>query len=132
MGRPDVPVFPQVAAVHLDLRLRPFLVAADIRLVAESLLDVDRVVAGHQVYFDMADAVLEGLHRQGLMAVDAGKLAARELLPAADVVLDHLEKVLSPERPAWSGSGAARLAELADAAAAALELCKPDAGQSAA
>ena len=132
MGRPDVPVFPLVAAVHLDLRLRPFLGAADIRLVAESLLGVDRVVADHPVYFDRADAVLEGLHRQGLMAVDAGKLVGRERLPAADVVLDRLEKVLSPEHPAWSGSAAARLAELADAAAAALELCKPDAVQSAA
>jgi hypothetical protein len=131
LDRPDVPVFLQVAAVHLCLRLRPFLGAADIRLVAESLLDADRVVAGHQVYFDMADAVLEGLHRQGLMAVGAGKLAARARLPAADVALDRLEKVLSPEHPAWSGSAAARSAALADAVAAVRELYKPGAVQSA-
>jgi hypothetical protein len=132
LDRPDVPVFPREAAVHLDLRLRPFLGAADIRLVAESLLGADRAVADHPVYFDMADAVLEGLHHQGLMAVGAGKLAARARLPAADVVLAHLEKALSPEHPAWSGSAAARSAELADAAAAVLELCKPDAAPSAA
>jgi hypothetical protein len=132
LGRPDVPVFPRVAAVRRDLRLRPFLDAADIRLVAESLLGADRVVADHPVYFDRADAGLEGIHRQGLMAVGAGKLAGREQLPAADVVLDRLEKVLSPEHPAWSGSAAARLVEPADAAAVVLELYKPDAVQSAA
>jgi hypothetical protein len=127
-----VPVFPRVAAVRLDLRLRPFPDVADIHLVAESLLGADRVVADRPVYSDMADAVLEGIHRQGLMAVGAGKLAGRARLPAADAVLDRLEKVLSPEHPAWSGSAAARLAEPADAVAAALELCKPDAVQSAA
>jgi hypothetical protein len=132
LDRPDVPVFLQVAAVHLCLRLRPFLGAADIRLVAESLLGADRVVADHPVYSDMADAVLEGIHRQGLMAVGAGKLVGREQLPAADVALDRLEKALSPEHPAWSGSAAARLAELADAAAAVPELYKPGAAQSAA
>jgi hypothetical protein len=132
LDRPDVPVFPLEAAVHLDLRLRPFLDAADIHLDAESLWDADRVVAGHPVCFDMGDAVLEDLHRQGLMAVGAGKLAGRARLPAADAVLDRLEKVLIPEHPAWSGSAAARLAELADAAVAAPELYKPGAVQSAA
>ncbi len=129
MARPDVPVFLRVAAVHQDLRLRPFPDVADIHLDAASLLDADRGVV-HQVCFDMADAAPEGPRRQDLKALAAEKLAVHALSRLAGAVLDHLALVLNLERPAW-GVLAERWAELLDAAAA-LALYKPDAVQSAA
>jgi hypothetical protein len=124
LDRPDVPVFPLAVAVPLDLCLHPFPDVADIHLDAENLLDEDRGVV-HPACFGMADVVLEVLRRRDLMAADVGILAGREQLHLADAVLDRLEKAWSLEHPAWSGSAAARLAELPDAAAAALELYKP-------
>ena len=129
MARPDVPVFPRVAAVHQDLRLRPFPDVADIHLDAASLLDADRG-AVHPVCFGMADAAPERLVPQDLKAVAAEKLAVHALSRLADAALDHLALVLNLERPAW-GVLAERWAELLDAAAA-LALYKPDAVLSAA
>ena len=130
LGRPDAQVCLRVAAVHQDLRLRPFLGAADIRRGAENLLDADHD-AVRPVCLDMVGAILEG--RWGLRPVwGAGKLAVRELRRLADVVLDHLDKVaLNPERLAWADSAAAALTELQDAAAAPA-LYKPGAGRFAA
>ncbi len=129
LGRPDVPVFPLVAAVHLDLRLLPFPDVADIHPAAASLLDADRG-AVHRVCFDMADAAPEVPRRQDLKVLAAEKLAVRAPLPLAGAVPDHLALVLNLERPAW-GVLEERWVELLDAAAV-LALCKPDAAQSAA
>ena len=57
MARPDVPVFPLVAEVHLGLR-RPFLGVADSHPGAESLLDADHG-AVRRVCPDTADAIPE-------------------------------------------------------------------------
>jgi hypothetical protein len=74
LARPDVPVFPLAAVVHLGLR-RPFLGAADNHRAAESLLGADPG-AVRPVDPDMVDAILEGL--RGRRVVVAGKSAARE------------------------------------------------------
>ena len=129
MARPDVPVFPLVAAAHLDQCLLPFPGEADIHLVAANLLDVDRGVV-HQVCFGMADAAPGGPHRQDLKALAVEKLAVHALSRLADAVLDHLALVLNREHPAW-GVLEERWVELLGAAAA-LALYKPDAAQSAA
>ena len=129
MARPDVPVFLRVAAVHQDLRLRPFPDVADIHPGEASLLDVGRG-AVHQVCFGMADAAPERLVPQDLKDVAAEKLAVRALSRLADAVPDRLALVLNLERPAW-GVLVERWAELLDAAAA-LALYKRDAVQSAA
>jgi hypothetical protein len=99
LARPDVPVFPRAAVVHLDL-LHPFPVEADIRPDAVSLWDVGHG-AVRPVGPDMAGAILEGL--RDLKALDAGKSAARELR-LVDAVPDRPDPawVLFPERLAWS------------------------------
>jgi hypothetical protein len=130
LGRPDVQVFLRAGAGRRDLRFRPFPGAADIRRDAASLSDVVRDAVHRQVCFGMADAVPEHLVLQGLMAVDAGKLAVRERSRLAGVVPEHLDKAaLLPARPA--SDAAAPWAALLDAAAA-LALYKPGAVQFAA
>ena len=87
MGRPDVPVFPPVAAVHLDLRL-PFLDVADSHPDAESLLDVG-LDAVHRACLGMVDAIPEvrrGRLDRLVWAVE--KLAGREPR-LADAGPDH-------------------------------------------
>jgi hypothetical protein len=55
------------------------------------------------------------------MAVDAGKLAVRELSRLAGVVPERLDTaVLRPEHPAWGDSAAASLEPQVSAAALAL------------
>src|SRR4029077_10109433 len=110
LGRPDAPVFPQVAGVRLGLqRLRPFLGAADIRRDAENLLDADRGVV-RPAGLDTVALILEALRLLDLMAWAAGKLAVRALLPA-DAVLDRLDPASAcfPEHPALADGSAGRL-----------------------
>jgi hypothetical protein len=99
LARPDVPVFPQAAVDHLDLRL-PFLGVADSHRAAESLLDADPVAVRPDDP-DMVDAILEGLRDRRVVA--AGKSAAREPR-LADAVPDHPGSAWAefPERLAWS------------------------------
>ena len=124
MARPDVPVFPLVAVVHLDLRL-PFRGVADNHQAAESLLGGDHD-AVRPVAPDMVDAIPEGL--RGRRALVAGKLAAREL-HLADAGLDHPDPawVLFPERRAWNV-----LEKRWAQRHAAVAQCKQDAGRFAA
>lgn len=96
MGRPDVPVFPPVAAAHPGL-LRPCPDAADNRRAAANLWDADHGAARRDG-LDTVDAILEHrLDHPDLTAADAGKSAVREQLPA-DAVPDHLAAVFRPER----------------------------------
>ncbi len=124
MARPDVPVFPQAAVVHLGL-LHPFRDVADNHRAAESLLGADHG-AVRPVGPDMADAIPEG--RRGRMALAAGKSAVREPR-LADAVLEHPDPAwaLFPERLAWSV-----LDKCLARQHAAEARCKPDAGLSAA
>ena len=130
LGRPDAQDVLRVEAVLRALRPRPFLGAADIRPDAENLSDAGRGAVHRPVYFDMADAAREPLAHQDLMAVGAGKLAARGRSRPADAVPERLDTaVLLPARPAWDA--AAHLAE-PRVSAAALALYKQGAVQSAA
>ena len=124
MARPDVPVFPQAAVVHLAL-LHPFRGEADSHPDAESLLGADHD-AVRLVDPDMVDAIPEDL--RGRTAVAAGKLAAREPR-LADAALDHPGPAwaLFLERLAWNVP-AKRLAQQHAAEAR----YKQDAGRSAA
>jgi hypothetical protein len=99
LARPDVPVFPQAAVVHRDLRL-PFRGVADNHPAAVSLLDADHD-AVRRACLDMVDAILEGL--RGRRALAVGKWAAREPR-LADAALDHPDPAwaLFPEPLAWS------------------------------
>ena len=124
MARPDVPVFPRAAVVHLGL-LHPFRGVADSHQAAESLLGGDRD-AVRPVSPDMVDAILEGL--RGRTALAAGKSVAREPRPA-DAVPDHpgFAWILFPERLEWNVP-AKRWAQQHAAEAR----CKQDAARSAA
>jgi hypothetical protein len=87
LARPDVPVFPLAAEVHLGLRL-PCPDVADSHLGAASLSDVDHD-AVRRAFLDKVGAILED--RQGhsvRLAWAAGKLAGRGPR-LADAVLDH-------------------------------------------
>ena len=93
MGRPDVPVFPLAAEVHLGLRL-PSPDVADSRRDAASSLDADRG-AVLRACLDMVGAIPEDRQGHlGRLAVGAEKLAGRELR-LADAVPDHPD-------PAWA------------------------------
>jgi hypothetical protein len=99
-GRPDAPVFLQVAEARRGLqRLHPFLGVADIRRDVESLLDADHGVV-HRDGPDREALILEA-RRPDLMALAAEKLAVRAQHPA-DVALGRLvlASVLSLEHPA--------------------------------
>ena len=127
-GRPDAPVFLQVAEARRGLqRLRPFLGVADIRRDVESLLDADHGVVRRDGP-DMEALILEA-RRPDLMALAAEKLAVRAQHPA-DVALGRLALASAwfPERPALAdGSEERRVLRRAVAA-----LYKPGAGQFAA
>jgi hypothetical protein len=110
-ARPDVPAVLLEAEGRLGLR-RPFPDAADNRLDAARLSDADHGAA-RRVCLDMVGANLERL--PGLMAADAGKLAALEPRPA-DAGRERLAWLLILERLAWSGP-AVRLAQPTVAAA---------------
>jgi hypothetical protein len=96
LGRPDVPVFPPVAEVHLGLRL-PSPGVADSHRDAVNLWDADRD-AVRRACFDIADAIPEALRdRLGLpdrMAGAAERLAGREPR-LADAVPDHPDLALA-------------------------------------
>ena len=127
LGRPDVPVFPLVAEVHLYQRL-PSLDVADNRRDAANLLDADRG-AVLRACLDMVGAILED--RQGHLGRPvwaAKKLAGREPR-LADAVLDHPD-------PAWTvclglPASVGLVGRWAQPRAAA-ELCTPDEALSAA
>jgi hypothetical protein len=126
----DAQVFPQVAAARLDLR-PPCPVLADSHQDEASLLDADHG-AVRPADLDKADAILEALRLRDLKVLGAEKLAVREPRRLAGVVPEHLDKVaLRPEHPASSGPAEHCLAEL-QAAVAAPELYKQDAGRFAA
>ena len=127
MAPPDVPVFPLVAAVHLDPRL-PSPGVADSHRDAENWSDADRDAA-RRADPDMVAAVPED--RWGLlvrMAVAAGKLAGLEPRPADAVPYRH--------DSAWAVFlGLPALVALVGRSAqphAEAGLCKPDAARSAA
>jgi hypothetical protein len=127
LARLDVPVFPLVAAVHLDPRL-PSPGVADNHPAAESLLGAD-LGAVRPVDPDMGGAIPED--RRGLRvrkALAAGKSVVREPR-LADAVLEHPDPawVLFPERLAWSV-----LEKCLARRHAAAARCKPDAGRFAA
>lgn len=115
-----MPVFPQAAVGHLDLRL-PFRGVADNHPDAVSLWDVD-LDAVRRVCLDTVDAIPEDhLGLQGRMVWAAEKLADREPR-LADAVPAHLGSAWAvyPERPAL-GDRVERWAQLRAAAA----LCTP-------
>ena len=124
MARPDVPVFPLAAVVHLGLP-HPFRGEADNHRAEESLLGADHD-AVRPVGPDMGGAIPEGL--LGRTDVAAGKSAVREPR-LADAALEHPDPawVLFPERLAWSV-----LEKCLAQQHAAEARCKRDAGLSAA
>ena len=120
MDRPDAQDVLRVGVGLRALRPRPFPGVADIRRDAANWSDAGRDAVHRPVYSGMADAARVRLVLQGLMAVDAGKLAARELSRLAGVVPEHLDKAaLLPARPA-SDAAAPWAALLVLAAALAL------------
>jgi hypothetical protein len=110
LARPDVPVFPQEAEVHLGLRHLPCLGVADSRRDAENLLDAGRD-AVRPVCLDKADVRPEARHLD-LMAWVFGKLAVREPRPA-DAALGRLDLASAwfPERLASADDFAERLVQ---------------------
>ena len=103
LGRPDAPVFLQVAVGRRDL-LHPFRGVADSHPDAVSLLGADRDVV-RRACLDTVDAIPED--RQGRwdrLVWGAGKLAAREPR-LADAVPDHPDPawVVCLGLPAWVG-----------------------------